>query len=702
MKNFLLLGAALMLQCFAYAQCPTPVWADEFSGTSLDETKWNYQLGDGCDINLCGWGNNELQYYKKENVTVSNGILQITAKKERVRGSNYTSGRINTKGKGDWTYGRLEANIKIPAGGGLWPAFWMLPTDEVYGGWPQSGEIDIMEFVGHHPREVLGTIHYGDPYPNNQHQGNKYVLHTGNFPDAYHTFAIEWEPGEIRWLLDGVLYSTKRTTDISPYHWPFDQNFHFLLNVAVGGNLGGEVDNGIFPATMEVDWVRVYNQFLPYLKGDRTVGNKASSTVYAISNLPNNTPVSWTVPAGAIITSGQGTSSITVDWGDTGGSVVASFDTGCGAKQLQVAVRVEPPYSREFSFENFDQAPTMTFSSATGSLSKVSNPAPNTVNSTALVGKYIRNASQQYDVLAYAVQNITDASLYYNMQKKFYMDVYTAAPIGTEIILQLETSTATSTNYPSGRHSRYVATITKTNSWHRLEFKPLDRPDAAASNSGVTKLLLLFASNTYTGDTYHWDNLDSYKAETSTSGGNAAPTVNITSPASGTTFTTLDPISIAASAADTDGSVSKVDFYVGTQLIGTDNTAPYEATFTPSGNGTYSLTAVATDNAGATTTSAAISITVKTSTKGGGKPTSRSLSREMYFYPNPLQDKLTVQLKDATTSGNVLIFDSAGRQVAAASLEKGNAQISVQHLPKGLYLLKIQTSDEQMIQRLIK
>ena len=143
---FLLLCTLLAFPGLAVAQCPNLLWADEFSGTALDEAKWNYQLGTGCDEGICGWGNNELQYYKQENVTLSNGVLQITAKKERVRGSAYTSGRINTSAKGDWTYGRFEALIKLPEGGGLWPAFWMLPTDNVYGGWPESGEIDIMEY----------------------------------------------------------------------------------------------------------------------------------------------------------------------------------------------------------------------------------------------------------------------------------------------------------------------------------------------------------------------------------------------------------------------------------------------------------------------------------------------------------------------------------------------------------------------------
>ena len=246
-----------------FGQCPTIVWQDEFDGTTLDLTKWSYQIGDGCDQNLCGWGNNELQSYQESNVVVSNGSLKITAKKERIRGTQYTSGRINSKGKGDYTYGRFEASIKLPAGDGLWPAFWMLSTDEQYGPWPQSGEIDIMEYVASNPDEILGYIHYGDLYPNNQSQGNSIELKNEVFYNAFHEFAIEWEPGEIRWFMDGILYSKKTTEDISPANWPFDKDFHFLLNVAVGGNLGGDVVDNMLPATMEVDYIRVYDNFKP-------------------------------------------------------------------------------------------------------------------------------------------------------------------------------------------------------------------------------------------------------------------------------------------------------------------------------------------------------------------------------------------------------------------------------------------------------
>ncbi len=238
------------------------VWSDEFSGSSLDTSKWEYQIGTGCP-SLCGWGNNELQYYRSQNVAVSGGTLRITAQAQSFSGSAYTSGRIRTRGDMgiDWTYGRFEARAKLPRGQGLWPAIWMLPTDYVYGGWAASGEIDIMELVGHEPNRVHGTLHYGDTWPGNVFSGSSYTLPTGDFSDAFHTFALEWEPTQMRWYVDGILYATQSAwwSNAGTYPAPFDQPFHLLLNVAVGGNWPGNPNGSTqFPQMMEVDYVRVY------------------------------------------------------------------------------------------------------------------------------------------------------------------------------------------------------------------------------------------------------------------------------------------------------------------------------------------------------------------------------------------------------------------------------------------------------------
>lgn len=235
------------------------VWEDNFDGTSLDLSKWEPMIGTGCP-NVCGWGNNELQYYRAENATVANGMLTISAKRENFGGQAYTSARLRTLNKGDWKYGRFEMRAKVPAGQGMWPAFWLLPSDWAYGGWAASGEIDVMENVGFEPNRVHGTIHYGAPSPGNTRSGGTYQLPFGTFTDSFHDFALEWDEFEFRWFVDGQLYHVESSwwSSGGPYPAPFDQRFHILVNLAVGGNWPGSPDGSTpFPARYEIDYVRV-------------------------------------------------------------------------------------------------------------------------------------------------------------------------------------------------------------------------------------------------------------------------------------------------------------------------------------------------------------------------------------------------------------------------------------------------------------
>ncbi|NKB71168.1 MAG: family 16 glycosylhydrolase [Candidatus Latescibacteria bacterium] len=236
------------------------IWEDEFEGGQLDPERWSFELGDGCP-NLCGWGNGELQYYRIANATVAEGLLTLTARAESFLGYDYTSARIRTKDKGDWLYGRFEMRARMPRGRGLWAAFWMLPTDQVYGRWAASGEIDIMEHVGHEPASIHGTIHYGGEAPSNRQAGRTYRLPEGAFADAFHLFAVEWEPEEIRWYVDGTLYATQNrwSSEAADFPAPFDRRFHLLFNLAVGGSWPGPPDETTqFPQSMQIDYVRVY------------------------------------------------------------------------------------------------------------------------------------------------------------------------------------------------------------------------------------------------------------------------------------------------------------------------------------------------------------------------------------------------------------------------------------------------------------
>jgi beta-glucanase (GH16 family) len=256
---FLIACTALPLSS---ADFPYLVWSDEFSNPAIDTSKWGYDTGTGAPA-LAGWGNNELEYYtnRPENARIESGNLVIEALKEAYRGSAYTSARMKTKNKGDWTYGRIEMRAKLPRGQGLWPAIWMLPTDNFYGGWAASGEIDIMEERGQTPSQILGTIHYGGAWPNNTSSGGSYTLTTGTFADTFHVFAIEWVRDTIRWYVDNTLFSTKTSWNSSQaaFPAPFDKRFHLILNVAVGGNFLGNPDQTtVFPQRMMVDYVRVY------------------------------------------------------------------------------------------------------------------------------------------------------------------------------------------------------------------------------------------------------------------------------------------------------------------------------------------------------------------------------------------------------------------------------------------------------------
>ncbi|WP_307789219.1 RICIN domain-containing protein [Glycomyces salinus] len=243
------------------------VWSDEFdgpAGTAPDPAKWKYDIGGG------GWGNNEHQYYTSstDNAALDGGgNLAITAREGNPAGHQcwygpceYTSARLLTAETFTQQYGRFEARMQIPRGQGIWPAFWMLGDDIGQVGWPQSGEIDIMENIGSEPSTVHGTVH-GPGYSGAGGIGNSYTLPGGEqFADGFHTFAVDWEPGSITWSVDGNVYSTLTPDDVGGNEWVFDHPFFMIMNVAVGGNWPGYPDGSTqFPQTLLVDYVRVYS-----------------------------------------------------------------------------------------------------------------------------------------------------------------------------------------------------------------------------------------------------------------------------------------------------------------------------------------------------------------------------------------------------------------------------------------------------------
>lgn len=267
------------------------VWSDEFDGTSLDGTKWDVDLGNGFfDYKthswVPGWGNEELQYYTRDaaNLCVRDSLLHIRALREPLHGCGYTSARVKTRRR-DGTplftkcYGRFEFRAKVPSGKGLWPALWLLPQDDAYGTWAASGEIDVMEIVGARSHEYLASIHFGSTFPQRSLVTHVHAFADGGTVGDFHVYAVEWEPGIIRWFVDGVPWAqqdfwwsssvmrngkgieARRAADLNPWPAPFDRPFYIVMNVAVGGNFPGVPDAAThFPAELVVDYVRVYDR----------------------------------------------------------------------------------------------------------------------------------------------------------------------------------------------------------------------------------------------------------------------------------------------------------------------------------------------------------------------------------------------------------------------------------------------------------
>jgi beta-glucanase (GH16 family) len=237
----------------AFAQdTKTLIFEEQFDGTTLNEANWNYELGNGCP-NICGWGNNERQIYTKENSSLRDGHLVITASKED---AVYKSTRITTKDKVEFQYGTIEVRAKLPLGHGLWPAIWMLGHDISDIGWPACGEIDIMEYVGRAPHEIHTTLHTLDSYGKSV---NTMVTTDTSIEEGFHVYTSNWTEDKIEFFIDNKLVYTFSPEIKNDKTWPFNKPFFIILNLAIGGNFGGpDVDDSIFPQEFIIDYVKVF------------------------------------------------------------------------------------------------------------------------------------------------------------------------------------------------------------------------------------------------------------------------------------------------------------------------------------------------------------------------------------------------------------------------------------------------------------
>ncbi len=275
-----------------------PVWCEEFEYVGLpDSTKWAYDTGGH------GWGNNELQYYTGsdiDNAYVADGFLTIEAMKEKFGGKDYTSARLITKNKAEWLYGKVQVRANVPTGKGTWPAIWMLPTDWEYGNWPDSGEIDIMEYVGYDKNKLHSTIHTGAFNHSIGTQVGKSIT-VQNMETEFHVYEMEWEPNVIRFYVDGdlfytVSYDPDDSSNVAPWKaWSFDKDFHLIINLAFGGNWGGAmgVDESLDHMEFQVDYVRVYQKDYA---GMDTQNPDPVSNIRVLNQNPSQSFVAWDVP----------------------------------------------------------------------------------------------------------------------------------------------------------------------------------------------------------------------------------------------------------------------------------------------------------------------------------------------------------------------------------------------------------------------
>jgi len=305
------------------------VWCDEFDAPEVDPTKWDFDIGNGFfDYKhhawVPGWGNEELQYYTREpaNVFVQDSVLHIRAVKEALHGCGYTSARLKSRRRDgrplfNQRYGKFEFRARVPHGKGLWPALWLLPQDDAYGGWAASGEIDVMEILGEQPDKVLSSIHFASSAPKRELVTHTLPIPHGGTVADWHVYAVEWEPGELRWSLDGVVWARQdfwwstgkvdadgqgleaaQDSDLHPWPAPFDQPFYIVMNVAVGGDFPG-VPNAAtqFPADLQVNYVRVYERVggygppKPIGPGQFPWQKKAAAVAQAAPKPPRKTPV---------------------------------------------------------------------------------------------------------------------------------------------------------------------------------------------------------------------------------------------------------------------------------------------------------------------------------------------------------------------------------------------------------------------------
>jgi beta-glucanase (GH16 family) len=336
-KRYIYLGALLLMTFWtqkSFGQCYELVWAEEFNYTGFpDPALWNMEVGNN------NGANNESQYYTRndtDNCWIENGLLTITARKENLGGQAYTSARINTKGKAEFMYGKIEGRLRLPYSQGIWPAFWTLGGNIDQVSWPQCGEIDIMELIGGkdpHDRVTYGTPHWADANGNHAMYGGSDTLASGKFNDDFHIFSIEWTPLEIKWFLDRVQFHVMSITPASLSE--FHHNHFIILNLAVGGDWPGYPDGTtVLPQKFEIDYVRVYqNLKAQNIEGKDSVLANEKDLTFSVAAVEGRS-YEWIIPEGANLLTQTDSNAVVVDWGCTAGEIICNVSTTCSTEYI--------------------------------------------------------------------------------------------------------------------------------------------------------------------------------------------------------------------------------------------------------------------------------------------------------------------------------------------------------------------------------
>lgn len=508
---------------FSFAQDWELVWDDEFNGTVIDKEKWSWE------VNGDGGGNAEQQYYtdRADNSyiekTGDESYLVIKSKREEYLGSSWTSARLRSKFKGDWTYGRVETRVKLPRGNGVWPAFWMMPSQMQRDAqlWAKIGEIDIMENVNNHDT-VYGTLHFGEAWPENlqtQHDGVELAD-----KEQWNTFAIEWTPTEITWYVNGALIHSKGIADLEEAggEWIFSNRpFYLIMNLAMGGfwpnnDLTGSqwtssIDYGS-PTPDEnlycIDYVRVYkNEQTLAVEGKNLVYRDTPYVEYSV-NFPAGSFV-WDVPAGFTILNGQGTDTISVSVNDKArnGQIRCLVDGAAAVKDVLVEV------PETYLVSDFDGNGEGEFTFHTGPGTIVDNPQKSGLNTSDKCLFYQRDAAQQWDNFKITNLSIADLGLIKGTKAKVLIDVYltdgdyTAKPVSVTFENSAKAAAAPDWDGNSGRGYTLKGDLPGKGKWVTMEFLHSVINDEMVNNFEIDAMTIMINSGHFTGEKVYMDNI---------------------------------------------------------------------------------------------------------------------------------------------------------------------------------------------------